>query len=281
MAAPRSLRPPLQLNGPHHVVVLVIQDMAMPQVARLGSGVEGKIAARLRAPVQQQARDMAWERHHGVLPPRVVHHGRQRILRDAAAGAAVVLLEPVASLLLVEREVEGLQVEHLELDEVDVHGMRVGREVDEFPDLGGAHEWGFGHGVRPCEVGEEGARGEVVLVRHLDHGVGSPQRVVEGDDGVGGAERLWDGGGIRVVIRVEFLHFELHDAARARRGECWIAVGVGHERGVMKDYVFPRDSCEVDNEVHSLRGGDRDRVQHLEMLEEPAIAADLHEEGSG
>src|SRR6266516_6133463 len=86
----RGRRGGIQLNnvGPHHLVVLVVDDVAVPYVAvlQLTAGVEGIVQIRRRrahrqvnrGPPDSYARHLAGTHHHRVLPPSFVRLRRLR-----------------------------------------------------------------------------------------------------------------------------------------------------------------------------------------------------------
>src|ERR1700733_4200741 len=94
--------------------------------------------------------------------------------------------------LLVGENIEGLAIQHLKLDEVDVQGMDVGGGVDESPDLGAAGLWIFGDGFVPACISQEA--GNDVAVRwalFLRHQKESLACVVGWAEWLEGHERLW------------------------------------------------------------------------------------------
>ena len=82
--------------GPHHLVVLVLEDVALPDVEPLD--VEGGV----------HAGDLAGVRDDGVLPAGLGELGRAGALQGA------------------RRRIEGLAIDHLELHQVEVDRVGVG-----------------------------------------------------------------------------------------------------------------------------------------------------------
>lgn len=64
----------------------------------------------------------------------------------------------------VQGEVEGLLIEHLELDEVDVNRMRIRGEVDHLPDLHCSHGRILCHRIIPGPVAQCGLNGVAIGV---------------------------------------------------------------------------------------------------------------------
>ena len=64
----------------------------------------------------------------------------------------------------VQAGVEGLLIEHLELDEVDVDRMRIGGEVDHLPDLHRSHGRSLCHRIGPGPVAQCGLNGVAIGV---------------------------------------------------------------------------------------------------------------------
>src|SRR5512134_2027680 len=104
---------------PHHLVVLVLDDVAVPDV--LARCVE----------LCPEASDFAWIRYGCILQAVLPGLGRPRVpgFRDSGNLAGFLIL----------CEGDRLPVDHLEGYLVDMHGVRIGREVVEFPILGVAH----------------------------------------------------------------------------------------------------------------------------------------------
>src|SRR5262252_2300831 len=85
-------------QGPHELVVLVVEDVAVLDVARSGRGgrIEGEHVLTgadpahrdaLRSPTESDARDLAGEHLDGVLPAAVERIGRTRWAGISRAGS--------------------------------------------------------------------------------------------------------------------------------------------------------------------------------------------------
>lgn len=85
----------VQFDGPHHVVVFVIQNMAMPHIARPRGGVEGEfpVSATLGSPLEHEAGDMVRERDDGVFPSDLVGRWPNGWASKAALRAMVGVVE--------------------------------------------------------------------------------------------------------------------------------------------------------------------------------------------
>ncbi len=134
----------------HHLVILVVNDVAVPHVA----GVDARVKRVILAPVRWcEARldDRHLPRIHpnGVLPPlligvrssrgarqvvgRVERHGR--VVHGERRLQATIGLYPVCR---IPFNIERLSTDQLPLREVDVDRMRVHRQVGDLPQLRGA-----------------------------------------------------------------------------------------------------------------------------------------------
>ena len=114
---------------PHHFIVLVLHDVAMPD----------KLAGR--AELCPHASHLAGIRNHRIFEPRLpgLRRCRYRIRVDA-------------NLLLVLENHDVLAIDHLEDHLVDVDGMRVSRDVIQFPYLRHTSRRVLGYGDPPFEL---------------------------------------------------------------------------------------------------------------------------------
>ena len=238
------------LDRAHHVVVLVVQNVAMPHKAGPCGGIEGEITHGLGFPHNNDASDVTGQRQHDVFPPQLIHRRRLRRPREARPGGLQGGVEDLAFAGRVRRVVERLLVQRLELDEMDVHGMRVGGEVDELPDLSGAQLRLLRHGIPPRVVGHERMSRIVVGVVKLNHEQLPDFGVGEGDVGVRRPEDRRDGevrfGGF-VMLNDEFHHRESPGL-----GEAGIAVGVGSGARVVENDFLRGRIGEVHDGVDAL-----------------------------
>lgn len=175
--------------GAHHVVGLVLEDVAVPEVFA-GVALERN----------DDARDCVGWALHNVFPTEFVRCGWKEI----ASGDELFVRE-----IVVDGEalaVEDLEAHHVQMDRVDVFG-----EVDEGPDFGRVELDDFGHGFDPVLAVEEHDHGVAVVAiefveRHFARADGL--RFWDARDG---AELGGDRGGLadRVVRDAE-----LHDVER-------------------------------------------------------------------
>src|SRR6266545_7663048 len=112
-STPPAAKPLADAVRPHHLVVLVLDDVAVPHVE------PGEVEPRLD-------------------PSDLLRIGDHRVL---VAGLPALRLPQIA--------VERLSVHHLEHHLVDVDRVRVLREVPELPDLGRADRRVLGDGIHP------------------------------------------------------------------------------------------------------------------------------------
>ena len=115
--------------GPHHLVVFVFDDVAVPHV--LAGGFE----------VRADPGHLAGQGDHGVFDSGLPRSGQ--------GGVALELdgLDDVFSFGATEEQ--ALAVDHLEGQLVDVHRVRVGGGVVDLPNLGVADPGVLGHLIHP------------------------------------------------------------------------------------------------------------------------------------
>jgi hypothetical protein len=99
--------------GPHHLVVFVLEDVAVPN-----------IAARIAFEAGDNPRHHLRVGAHGVFPSGFTRIGRQ-------GGSNVLEL----ALHKIVQSIEGTAVENLKADQVEVDGMNIFSEVDQAPDF--------------------------------------------------------------------------------------------------------------------------------------------------
>src|SRR5579862_2263327 len=150
--------------GSHHLVVLVLEHVAVPDVA-----------ASIAFELDDDACDREGVNTGNVLPSHLA--GSESVGgsgEDDLAGE------------LVDSYIEGPAVEHLEADHVQVDGVGVVGEIDEGPDLGGVEDGSFGDGhvpVRAVEEHDAGAAKAVLVVGECELAGADGGGLGDADDG--------------------------------------------------------------------------------------------------
>ena len=184
----------------------------------------------------------------------------------------------------VTRGLELLAIEDLELDQVQVDGVRVGRRVDDLPDLGRAQRRQLGHRIVPLRPVEQRLE-RSVRAHHLVEGeparagrAGEPGHVAR----AGRGDRALIGPGRRH-------HAELHDLPRRLRidglavGERGAGVVAHHEAACRARSPRSRSRCRRARRGHDEPPGIPARrvVEQHGRVEVAAVRADLPEARAG
>lgn len=82
-----------ELERAHHIIIFMIQDMAMPHIAWPKSRVEREDASRLRGETYDEARNIVWPHNRCVFPSYLVISWTCRDICEAATTVAVWSLD--------------------------------------------------------------------------------------------------------------------------------------------------------------------------------------------
>jgi len=295
--------------------------MTMPHIARSCSSIERKKLAAAAAisistrPLQQQSCNVSRPGDDGILPPNLVGCRSSRLLRETAPGIRKRQMEgarlaffphfhphPHPHRRLRQALVEGLLVQEAELHEMDVHGVRIRREVYKLPHFCRAQHRLLRDRIAPRVVGEQRMGGRVVFVVELHHEIGSPVRLLQ--------EAL-DGNGLHQRRRGFFIFFclsssqlcrdasslgfrvlplprrvfddeELHHILCPWWAESRIAARERSRTGIEQQDLMSATTqqCKIDQEVDAFGGSNGELGEHLRAVEETTVSTDLHERQS-
>src|SRR5215207_60417 len=275
----KNLRPPHDLLhdlvGAHHVVVLMLEDVAVVDVLLGWQDSRGQVE------LLPDAGDLVRVGANGVFPALLVARRLDLGAEQERRGVYGVVGQGRPGL---SSRVEGSRVcgaiersasDHLEVGQVHVDRMRVGADVDKEPVLDRACGRLFVHGV--VELAPVDLQLDWIAVRI--------EELLERDVAVVGGPGItevrqrsrqahWDAGWPRRRRNRRRPDPELHKAPQVRRGGADYPL---RQRAVLEYKVAAVEAGEVHDDVGPLGGQQQDRLQGDGRVEHASLGADLIE----
>ncbi len=158
---------------------------------------------------------------------------------------------------------------------MDVHGMRIWCQVDEFPNFCRSHHRYNQHRILPCAVVLQKSYGFPLSINHLCHVCHPPVCIFDAHVWVGFSQNWRNCCQILTIIHVLLIwcswiilyYYEFHDSFGTHRAQGLSRIRIrSRTRVVHDDFWSHRKRREIENEIDAFRRTDSDGGKRLRFL---------------